>query len=141
MFDGGQHFPAIDLQQREECAVVDAAGVLQTTTHGVDQRAMCHRFAKRRLFAVFEIRVNFIEVARKAAEVEKGWKDFVQLKKEGKVEKIGFSLYETYELELILNDGIPFDLIQIPFNIFDRQFEPYFERLKAMKVEIHVRSN
>ena len=68
------------------------------------------------------------------------WKDFVQLKKEGKVEKIGFSLYETYELELILNDGIPFDLIQIPFNIFDRQFEPYFERLKAMKVEIHVRS-
>lgn len=73
-------------------------------------------------------------------EDKKVWKDFVQLKKEGKVEKIGFSLYETYELELILNDGIPFDLIQIPFNIFDRQFEPYFERLKAMKVEIHVRS-
>jgi len=68
------------------------------------------------------------------------WNDFVQLKAEGKVEKIGFSLYEPAELNLILDDGIPFDLIQIPFNIFDRQFEPYFERLKKMKVEIHVRS-
>lgn len=68
------------------------------------------------------------------------WNDFVHLKAEGKVEKIGFSLYEPYELDLILEDGIPFDLIQIPFNIFDRQFEPYFERLKQMNVEIHVRS-
>lgn len=68
------------------------------------------------------------------------WNDFVQLKAEGKVEKIGFSLYEPHELDLILDDGIPFDLIQIPFNIFDRQFEPYFERLKQMNVEIHVRS-
>ena len=68
------------------------------------------------------------------------WNDFVQLKAEGKVEKIGFSLYEPYELDLILEDGIPFDLIQIPFNIFDRQFEPYFEQLKQRNVEIHVRS-
>lgn len=68
------------------------------------------------------------------------WNDFVKLKAEGKVEKIGFSLYEPAELNLILDDGIPFDLIQIPFNIFDHQFEPYFERLKKMNVEIHVRS-
>lgn len=68
------------------------------------------------------------------------WNEFIQLKDEGKVEKIGFSLYEPAELDLILADGILFDLIQIPFNIFDRQFEPYFERLKQMNVEIHVRS-
>ncbi len=68
------------------------------------------------------------------------WNEFIQLKEEGKVEKIGYSLYEPHELELILNDGAPFDLIQIPYNIFDRQFEPYFERLKEMNVEIHVRS-
>lgn len=68
------------------------------------------------------------------------WDEFIQLKSKGKVEKIGFSLYEPYELELILNDGIPFDLIQIPYNIFDRQFEPYFKKLKEMNVEIHVRS-
>ncbi|MBQ8779833.1 MAG: aldo/keto reductase [Alistipes sp.] len=68
------------------------------------------------------------------------WNDFIQLKVDGKVEKIGFSLYEPYELDMILNDDIPFDLIQIPFNIFDRQFESYFGRLKQMNVEIHVRS-
>lgn len=68
------------------------------------------------------------------------WNDFIQLQKEGKVDRIGFSLYEPWELDLILNDGIPFSLIQVPYNIFDRQFEPYFKQLKAMGVEIHVRS-
>lgn len=68
------------------------------------------------------------------------WNNFVQLQNEGLVDRIGFSLYEPWELDLILNDGIPFSLIQVPFNIFDRQFEPYFKRLKEMDVEIHVRS-
>lgn len=73
-------------------------------------------------------------------EYKSVWNDFVQLQNEGKVDRIGFSLYEPWELDLILNDGIPFSLIQVPFNIFDRQFEPYFKRLKEMDVEIHVRS-
>lgn len=68
------------------------------------------------------------------------WKDFIKLKNDGKVEKIGFSLYEPHELDSIVKDGIPFDLIQIPYNIFDRQFENYFEILKERNVEIHVRS-
>ncbi len=68
------------------------------------------------------------------------WNDFVRLQKDGKVDRIGFSLYEPCELELILNDGIPFSLIQVPYNILDRQFEPYFKKLKDMDVEIHVRS-
>jgi aryl-alcohol dehydrogenase-like predicted oxidoreductase len=68
------------------------------------------------------------------------WNDFLVLKEEGKVQKIGFSLYEPSELDIILNDGIPFDLLQVPYNLFDRQFEPYFERLKEKGVEIHVRS-
>ena len=68
------------------------------------------------------------------------WNDFIQLQKEGMVDRIGFSLYEPWELDLILNDDIPFSLIQVPYNIFDRQFEPYFQKLKAMGVEIHVRS-
>lgn len=68
------------------------------------------------------------------------WNDFIRLKSEGKVEKIGFSLYEPQDLDIILGDNIPFDLIQIPYNIFDRQFEPYFKQLKERNVEIHVRS-
>lgn len=68
------------------------------------------------------------------------WNEFIALKESGKTERIGFSLYEPTELDLILNDGIPFNLIQIPYNLFDRQFEPYFKQLKERGVEIHVRS-
>lgn len=81
--------------------------------------------------------LHHFEVYRENKEV---WNDFIQLQKEGKVERIGFSLYEPWELDIILSDGIPFSLIQVPFNIFDRQFEPYFKKLKDMDVEIHVRS-
>lgn len=68
------------------------------------------------------------------------WDDFVALKESGKVKKIGFSLYSPEELELILKNGSPFDLIQIPFNIFDRKFLPYMKELHEKGVEIHVRS-
>lgn len=81
--------------------------------------------------------LHHFEVYRENKSV---WNDFIQLQKEGKVDRIGFSLYEPMELDIILNDGIPFSLIQVPFNIFDRQFEPYFKKLKEMDVEIHVRS-
>lgn len=68
------------------------------------------------------------------------WNEFIQLKEEGKIAKIGFSLYEPTELDFILANNVAFDLIQIPYNIFDRKFESYFERLKQMNIEIHVRS-
>ena len=45
----------------------------------------------------------------------KVWDEFVALKESGKVKKIGFSLYSPAELELILNNKSPFDLIQVPF--------------------------
>ena len=68
------------------------------------------------------------------------WNEFLALKQEGLVEKIGFSLYTTDELELLLQNDVPFDLLQVPYNIFDRQFEPYVPILKGRGVEIHVRS-
>lgn len=68
------------------------------------------------------------------------WEDFLALKEAGKVQKIGFSLYEPSELELILENGVPFDLLQFPFNLFDRKFQPYMEQLHRQGVEIHVRS-
>jgi len=60
--------------------------------------------------------------------------------KGGKVQKIGFSLYNPEELEFILKNGSPFDLIQVPFNIFDKKFLPYMKELHERSVEIHVRS-
>lgn len=70
----------------------------------------------------------------------KVWDDFVTLKESGKVQRIGFSLYAPEELELILNKKSPFDLIQVPFNIFDKKFMPYMRQLHENGVEIHVRS-
>lgn len=68
------------------------------------------------------------------------WDDFIALKESGKVKKIGFSLYTPAELELIFKNGSPFDLIQVPFNIFDKKFLPYMKELHEKGVEIHVRS-
>lgn len=68
------------------------------------------------------------------------WEEFLKLKEEGKVSKVGFSLYTTEELDLILNNGVQFDLLQFPYNIFDRKFEPYLKDLHKNGVEIHVRS-
>lgn len=70
----------------------------------------------------------------------KVWDEFVALKQLGKVQKIGFSLYIPEELEYILKNGSPFDLIQVPFNIFDKKFLPYMKELHEKGVEIHVRS-
>ncbi len=68
------------------------------------------------------------------------WDEFIALKESGKVQKIGFSLYTPEELEFILKNGSPFDLIQVPFNIFDKKFLPYMKELHQKGVEIHVRS-
>lgn len=68
------------------------------------------------------------------------WDDFIALKESGKIQKIGFSLYNPEELEFILKNGSPFDLIQVPFNIFDKKFLPYMKELHEKGVEIHVRS-
>ena len=68
------------------------------------------------------------------------WEDFVALKESGRVQKIGFSLYLPEELDFILDAGVPFDLLQVPFNLFDRKFLPYMEELHGRGVEIHVRS-
>jgi len=70
----------------------------------------------------------------------KVWDEFMALKDSGKVQKIGFSLYTPDELEFILKKGSTFDLIQVPFNIFDKKFLPYMKDLHEKGVEIHVRS-
>lgn len=63
-----------------------------------------------------------------------------EMKAAGKVKKIGFSLYSTADLDHLFDSNIDFDLIQVPYNVFDRRFEKYFDRLVERKVEIHTRS-
>lgn len=68
------------------------------------------------------------------------WSEFERVRESGLVEKIGFSLYSPGELDEIFRRGTQFDLVQFPYNIFDRRFEPYMPELKSRGVEIHVRS-
>lgn len=68
------------------------------------------------------------------------WIEFEMLKKENKAEKIGFSLYNINQLQFLWDNNIKFDILQFPYNIFDRQFEPFFSKLKEQGVEIHIRS-
>lgn len=68
------------------------------------------------------------------------WHQLSEKKQLGIVDKIGYSLYSPAELEILLKDDMKPDLIQIPYNILDRRFEPMFKDLKSMNVEIHTRS-
>ncbi len=68
------------------------------------------------------------------------WGVLEDLKREHLIEKIGFSLYKPQELETLFNKGIDFDILQIPYSIFDRRFEKYFKGLKSKDVEIYARS-
>jgi len=68
------------------------------------------------------------------------WHAFELLKEKHLTEKIGCSVYRPEELEYMLMHKLNFDIIQIPYSVFDRRFEPYMEGLKKKNVEIHARS-
>ena len=68
------------------------------------------------------------------------WKELEEIRKKGLVKKIGFSLNEPSELTELLKAGFTPDLIQIPFNYFDRRFQEQIISLKAQGCEIHSRS-
>lgn len=69
------------------------------------------------------------------------WQELIALKEENKIEKIGISLYHPDELQRLLDDGIKFDILQIPYNLFDRRFKDYLPLLKSKGIEIHARSS
>jgi len=68
------------------------------------------------------------------------WDELKLEKERGNVTKIGFSLYNTDELEELLERGFIPDIVQLPYSILDRKFEPFFGRLRNLGTEIHVRS-
>ena len=68
------------------------------------------------------------------------WKSLQGFQAAGKIKKIGFSLYYPKELDYLLEKGIRFDLVQVPYNLFDQRFEGYFNDLQKRDVEVHIRS-
>ncbi|MFC1748543.1 aldo/keto reductase [Pseudomonadota bacterium] len=68
------------------------------------------------------------------------WDRLLELKTEGMCEKIGFSLYYPKEAEVLWSQGVEFDYVQIPFNVFDQRFEYLFSEFRKRNVKVHVRS-
>ncbi len=68
------------------------------------------------------------------------WEVLLQSKTDGKIKKIGYSLYTPDQLEKLLDlDCIP-DLVQLPYSVLDRKFEKQLNILKEIGTEVHVRS-
>jgi aryl-alcohol dehydrogenase-like predicted oxidoreductase len=68
------------------------------------------------------------------------WEKLQQLIGEGLIAGAGVSLYHPNELETLLESGIVPHLIQVPYSLLDRKFEPLFAELKNRNIEIHTRS-
>ncbi len=68
------------------------------------------------------------------------WEALKNEKREGKIKKIGYSVYEPKELQMLFKKKLIPDMIQLPYNILDRKFESYIDSLKKKKIEIHIRS-
>ncbi|MFM4719708.1 aldo/keto reductase [Aeromonas bivalvium] len=64
------------------------------------------------------------------------------LQHQGKVGKVGVSVYSPEELTGWLEQGYPLELVQLPANLLDQRFlrAGWLDRLQAMGCEIHVRS-
>jgi aryl-alcohol dehydrogenase-like predicted oxidoreductase len=64
-----------------------------------------------------------------------------RLKETGQVEKIGISIYDPRQLDILLPPH-KFDLVQAPLNLVDRRLHAsgWLQRLKDEGVEVHTRS-
>jgi len=68
--------------------------------------------------------------------------DFLtDLKRAGKIAKIGVSVYERAQIDLAL-DRLPLDLVQVPVNLLDQRLlqDGTLASLKRRRIEIHARS-
>lgn len=68
------------------------------------------------------------------------WRKLQELKDSEKALKIGYSLNRPGEIDALLKAGMSPDLIQVPYNLFDRRFESHMRALKEKGCEIHTRS-
>lgn len=76
-----------------------------------------------------------------APGAESLWSALETFKRQGRVARIGVSVYQPAQLQRIL-DRYPIDLVQLPFNVYDQRFKEQglLRRLQGMRVEIHARS-
>lgn len=69
------------------------------------------------------------------------WDELKSLQEEGLIKNIGYSIYSPNELDCLFDKFKP-DLIQAPYNIFDRRLKKtgWLDKLKENNVDVHTRS-
>ena len=69
------------------------------------------------------------------------WNVLIELKQQGLIKKIGYSIYNPDELNNHYNNFPP-DIVQAPYNVIDNRLETsgWLRKMKEDSVEIHVRS-
>ncbi len=73
-------------------------------------------------------------------ENPKIWDMLLHYKDKGSISKIGFSFNTLEEVDNVLRKGYKPDLVQVPYNYFDKRFEEIIVELKNSGCEIHSRS-
>lgn len=69
------------------------------------------------------------------------WDKLLDLREKGIIKKIGYSFSSVQEYEAVVECGFLPDLIQIPYNYFDKRFSDAIQYFKEnSNTEIHVRS-
>jgi len=71
---------------------------------------------------------------------KRNWHTLLNLQAQGIVEKVGVSVYYPQELKELISRGIAPQVVQLPYNVFDRRFESLLPKLKDMNIEVHTRS-
>tara|TARA_Y100000816_G_C26107852_1_gene589458 strand:+ start:6254 stop:7132 length:879 start_codon:yes stop_codon:yes gene_type:complete len=68
-------------------------------------------------------------------------KALMKIKKDKKIEKIGFSVYNVNQLQELTRVLKP-DIVQLPLSVFDNRFlkNNIIKKLQSKKIEVHIRS-
>lgn len=101
------------------------------------ENRLCESLKKLNRDRLFGYLIHHFDSFRKNRHI---WDILQKMKSQKKVEKLGFSLYYPQEVEYIMMENVEFDIVQVPFSIFDQRFSGIFEALRERNVEIHVRS-
>ena len=83
----------------------------------------------------------YIDQANSSIKIKDLWNILLKLKDKNLVKKIGYSIYSPTELDELWSFYKP-DLIQAPYNIFDRRLDTsgWLQKIHENDVELHVRS-
>lgn len=69
------------------------------------------------------------------------WQRLKKLKSQGLIKKVGISIYQPSELDPLFNN-FKFDIVQAPFNVFDKRIEKsgWLSKIPKENKELHTRS-